>query len=104
MRAISAKAGTRTAPRRDSATTAVNAPLRAMDLNAGLSAWCERRDSNPHALRHWHLKPGRLPIPPLSQCPGILPASRSSPPMKNARREPGVWGVVGCEGFEPSTY
>jgi hypothetical protein len=36
--------------------------------------------------------------------PGILPVSRSPQPMKNARREPGVWGVVGCEGFEPSTY
>src|SRR5690606_38176092 len=29
--------------------------------------WCERGDSNPHALRHWYLKPGRLPIPPLSR-------------------------------------
>lgn len=29
--------------------------------------WCERGDSNPHALRHWNLNPGRLPIPPLSR-------------------------------------
>ena len=29
--------------------------------------WCERRDSNSHALRHWYLKPACLPIPPLSQ-------------------------------------
>ena len=28
--------------------------------------WCERRDSNSHALRRWYLKPVRLPIPPLS--------------------------------------
>ena len=28
---------------------------------------CERRDSNPHALRHWNLNPARLPISPLSQ-------------------------------------
>ena len=29
-------------------------------------SWCERRDSNSHGLPHWHLKPARLPIPPLS--------------------------------------
>lgn len=29
--------------------------------------WCERRDSNPHALRYKHLKLARLPISPLSQ-------------------------------------
>lgn len=28
---------------------------------------CERRDSNPHALRHGILSPARLPIPPLSR-------------------------------------
>ena len=28
--------------------------------------WCERRDSNSHALRRWNLNPVRLPIPPLS--------------------------------------
>ena len=28
--------------------------------------WCERRDSNPHARRHWNLNPARLPVPPLS--------------------------------------
>src|SRR5690606_1568195 len=27
---------------------------------------CERRESNPHALRHWILSPARLPVPPLS--------------------------------------
>src|SRR5262245_42790461 len=27
-------------------------------------AWCGRRDSNPHDLRHWNLNPARLPIPP----------------------------------------
>ena len=31
--------------------------------------WCERGDSNPHGLPHWHLKPARLPIPPLSRPP-----------------------------------
>ncbi len=34
--------------------------------------WCERGDSNPHALRHWNLNPGRLPIPPLSRPAGIV--------------------------------
>ena len=24
--------------------------------------WCERRDLNPHALRHWILSPARLPF------------------------------------------
>ena len=36
-------------------------------IKLSLNSWCERGDSNPHALRHWHLKPGRLPIPPLSR-------------------------------------
>src|SRR5450755_1249879 len=29
-----------------------------------VSAWCGRRDSNPHDFRHWNLNPARLPIPP----------------------------------------
>src|ERR1019366_725122 len=40
-----------------------------LKLNCG---WCERRDSNSHALRRWNLNPVRLPIPPLSRC--SLPA------------------------------
>jgi hypothetical protein len=28
---------------------------------------CERRESNPHALRHWNLNPARLPVSPLSR-------------------------------------
>src|SRR5690606_21622951 len=35
--------------------------------SAVLPAWCGRRDSNPHALRHWNLNPARLPIPPRPQ-------------------------------------
>ena len=35
-------------------------------VSGSLSSWCERRDSNSHGLPHWHLKPARLPIPPLS--------------------------------------
>src|SRR5664279_770891 len=29
-----------------------------------LSAWCGRRDSNPHDFRHGNLNPARLPVPP----------------------------------------
>ena len=39
--------------------------------------WCERRDSNSHGLPHWHLKPARLPIPPLS--PHALSNPRPAP-------------------------
>jgi hypothetical protein len=33
----------------------------------GKMRWCERRDSNPHALRRQNLNLVRLPIPPLSR-------------------------------------
>jgi hypothetical protein len=50
------------------------------------NSWCERRESNPHALRRWNLNPVRLPIPPLSRRIGhfnrdvrpILSAARAS--------------------------
>jgi hypothetical protein len=29
--------------------------------------WCARQDLNLHALRHYHLKVARLPIPPRAQ-------------------------------------
>jgi hypothetical protein len=29
--------------------------------------WCPGEDSNLHDLRHWYLKPARLPIPPPGQ-------------------------------------
>jgi hypothetical protein len=32
------------------------------------SAWCPRRDSNPHTLRHMDLNHARLPIPPRGRC------------------------------------
>ena len=35
-----------------------------------ISGWCERRDSNPHAVRHENLNLGRLPISPLSPWKG----------------------------------
>jgi hypothetical protein len=33
----------------------------------GLPSSCERGDSNPHDVNHWHLRPARLPIPPRSR-------------------------------------
>src|SRR5690606_27782847 len=63
-------------------------------------------------VTRWNLNPVRLPIPPLSQCPAIVPrldrpsgpdrrTRRSAPDgcttrtKKNARREPGVFGFGG---------
>ena len=40
----------------------MNWSIRSVD--AAVAAWCGRRDSNPHILRYWYLKPARLPIPP----------------------------------------
>ena len=40
--------------------------------------WCERRDSNSHALRRRNLNPVRLPIPPLSQYSGGDERNRTS--------------------------
>src|SRR3546814_798111 len=31
--------------------------------------WYGRRDSNPHGLLHWYLKPARLPVPPRPRLP-----------------------------------
>src|SRR5690242_5660728 len=39
--------------------------------------WCPRGDSNPHALRRYHLKVVRLPIPPPGQ---RYPSLGSAPP------------------------
>ncbi len=37
------------------------------DQGGDRPALVRKGDSNPHALRHWNLNPGRLPIPPLSR-------------------------------------
>src|SRR5262245_27181405 len=37
------------------------------DRTTGCTRWCERRDSNPHALRRQNLNLVRLPISPLSR-------------------------------------
>src|SRR6476646_4792972 len=41
-----------------------------------VSAWCGRRDSNPHNFRHWNLNPARLPVPPrplIASYPAAMP-------------------------------
>lgn len=68
---------------------------RAGSAAAGDFTWCERRDSNSHGLPHWHLKPARLPIPPLS--PGQL----SNPTFNAAlyKRVPGLPSVLRRNGW-----
>ena len=91
---------------------------RHVDARARPAGWCERGDSNPHALRHWNLNPGRLPIPPLSRaailtprCAGGRAAGRTN---ENARPKPNVssnwWAVKGepgrwrTAGSNPATH
>ena len=65
--------------------------------------WCERRDSNPHALRHWNLNPGRLPIPPLSRC-AQLTAARCHPRKRKRPAEAGrsvEWWAVKDSNLGP---
>lgn len=38
----------------------------------GDDIWCERRDLNPHAVKHYPLKIACLPIPPRSQVGCII--------------------------------
>ena len=48
--------------------------------------WCERGDSNPQGLPHWHLKPARLPIPPLSRPPMNAQYAAPEPCLETAAR------------------
>ena len=48
--------------------------------------WCERGDSNSHGLPHWHLKPARLPVPPLSLIEVPHPGPQSPRRQYRARR------------------
>src|SRR5438045_3709599 len=52
----------------------------------GHLVWCPGEDSNLHGLRHWYLKPARLPIPP----PGLAADRYEAPPClsNKARNEP----------------
>lgn len=51
--------------------------------------WCRWRGSNPHARRHWVLKPARLPVPPhrQNQNSGGDGESRTLTPSKALRPE-----------------
>jgi hypothetical protein len=51
----------------------------------GTTCWCERGDSNPHALRRQILSLVRLPIPPLSHW-AVLYCKRGEPSSAKARR------------------
>ena len=60
---------------------------RRLQLNRAASNWCGRRDSNPHILRYWYLKPARLPIPP--RPPSLQSANAahaSAGPYRSARQ------------------
>ena len=55
----------------------------------GRRNWCGRRDSNPHILRYWYLKPARLPIPPRpqperSRAGGAGPPANRGAPLQRA--------------------
>ena len=45
----------------------IHAPGGCTDVYVFRLIWCPWRDSNPHAFRHWYLKPACLPIPPQGQ-------------------------------------
>src|SRR5580704_15253735 len=38
--------------------------MRLLRMATPVGKWCPGEDSNLHGLRHWYLKPARLPIPP----------------------------------------
>ena len=85
------------------------------------ATWCERRDSNSHGFPHWHLKPARLPIPPLSPpadyytgpenvkvylsdiCTGAMPHPRELPRCSH-RQVPGAGTESGGQGHAASTF
>lgn len=58
----------------------------------GILGWCDRGDSNPHAVKHHHLKVACLPIPPLSQ-QAVHSIRRTS---KKKDYFAGATGVVGA--------
>ena len=51
------------------------------------SAWCGRRDSNPHNFRHWNLNPARLPVPPRPLADSIISGREAASMMpKSVKR------------------
>ena len=70
-------------------------PTKSLFKNAD---WCPGEDSNLHDLRHWYLKPARLPIPP----PGPARGPIDGPPRPvNANIGAGQrkWGC--CDAAKP---
>ena len=67
------------------------------------SAWCGRRDSNPHNFRHWNLNPARLPIPPRPQSmhSGSMPrcGGRITWPigLRSKKMASGDLSTMGCD-------
>src|SRR5581483_406055 len=61
--------------------------------NPRCSAWCGRRDSNPHNFRHWNLNPARLPVPPRPLRSASSPAAM---PEHDAEKCEAVFGRPSC--------
>src|SRR5262249_60927582 len=70
---------------------------------AFVSAWCGRRDLNPHDSRHGNLNPARLPVPPRPQgAPSALNRyRRATQRLMNGRRT--AHADVWFGGFETLT-
>ena len=69
--------------------------------------WCARQDLNLHALRHYHLKVARLPIPPRAHVAfGLLPQAKTADGttwFATLRRSTGCDQMVGAVRFELTT-
>src|SRR6266852_9346745 len=57
-----------------------------------VSAWCGRRDSNPHNFRHWNLNPARLPVPPRP----LIASYPAAMPEHDAEKCEAVFGRPSC--------
>src|SRR6266481_2886907 len=57
-----------------------------------VSAWCGRRDSNPHNFRHWNLNPARLPVPPRP----LIATYPAAMPEHDAEKCEAVFGRPSC--------
>ena len=57
-------------------------------LASTLENWWASRDSNPHASRHWLLRPARMPIPPEARTSTVISQATKNPgPLA---RQPGL--------------
>src|SRR5216684_2392580 len=57
-----------------------------------VSAWCGRRDSNPHNFRHWNLNPARLPVPPRP----LIALGQAVMPGHDVENREAVFGWPSC--------